>query len=64
MVATESQTIFALSKAISIVLTKYESYDMTHIYNKESSYRSTNRLMGPNFEKRDLGIHGPLNRPE
>ena len=37
MVATESQTIFTWSMAISIVLTEYESYKMTHTYNEEGN---------------------------
>ena len=51
-VATESQTIFTWSIDISIVITMYESYDMTHIYDKKE------------FENKDVGIHGPLNRSE
>ena len=37
MVATESQTIFTWSMAISIVLTEYESYKMTHTYKEEGN---------------------------
>jgi len=47
MVATESRTNFTWSMAKSIVLMKYESYKMTHIYNKEGNNRG--------------GIHEPLN---
>ena len=38
MVATESKIIFTWSMAISIVLTEYESYKMTHTYNEEGYY--------------------------
>ena len=37
MVATESQTIFTWGMTISIVLTEYESYKMTHTYNEEGN---------------------------
>ena len=50
MVATESQSIFTWSMAISKVLMKYESYKMTQIYNEESKNKG--------------GIHEPLNRSE
>ena len=47
MVATESKIIFTSSMAISIVLTEYESYKMTHTYNEEGNKG---------------GNHEPLNR--
>ena len=66
--------------AISIVLMNYESYKITHIYNKEGNNRDprTTKLVriskeeagiqGPpirsEFKKKDAGIHGRSTRSE
>ena len=61
MVATESQTIFTWSIAISIVLMEYESYKMTHIYNEEDNNKRGNHEPVNRFEFLK-GMYGSTDR--
>ena len=48
------QCIFVMYYTLLVILMKYESYKMTHIYNKEDNDRREiqESLIGPNFERR------------
>ena len=61
MVATESQTIFTWSIAISIVLMEYESYKMTHIYNEKGNNKGGNHEPVNRFEFLK-GMYGSTDR--